>query len=80
MSPFFNFDYRRLLPNGNNVAARCLDESSNMQNEKRIHINAQVTAIKSACREQGISVEFKYQNNAPVENWSFDKRHKIHQI
>ena len=29
--------------------------------------NAQVTAIKSACREQGISVEFKYQNNAPVE-------------
>ena len=28
-----------------NVAARCLDESSNMQNEKRIHINAQVTAM-----------------------------------
>ena len=39
------FDYRRLLPNGNNVAARCLDESSNLHNEKRIHINAQVTAM-----------------------------------
>ena len=39
------FIFRQILPSRNNRAARLLSESANDINRKKLHVNAQVTAM-----------------------------------